>query len=547
MYRFQILNEGTINNPGDLTINNFDTIINQCTGVITGEQPNDEDDGITFNRSCNGILYSIDRSNPPVLREIDPTTAETVSEIDISLAGFDPDEIQGGTGLATNPLTGDLFALLKLDSKDDEKNKPQDRTLVTVNPETGIATILGDPGDTGDAFAEISFDSSGNLFGVTGDGAVVPETLFTLDKTDGTAEELCELGNGEGGETIAYNSANGILYHGSGFTDNQVFETIDGTSGETCDVTDIGLKGVDISEFTALTFGVDEGLFFAADLSDDLFTISPNPGEVKFVGGMDHPSKGLAFVPFSEIIIPKTPTSSGGKGSTSYPDPNLGDVRHGNGHDNGFCMNQNCINVNGFFNHFSETTVPQGSTQTFTVLVNCPRGANTCNHISLAGALPDADFYDDRWTATVDRQAGSDNWVLTVYNPFGEIGEVTVTVQSVGQSFVTASFNIPFLIPGSVGTPDGIGDPQENNRHIHVTVWDSNGGASNYIFNEGIYVDDIYAYPQVETSYEEPLEVEKLCLNENPNKRYTCAFEKVREWTIKNAEKTLSFFFRTLL
>ncbi len=228
-----------------------------------------------------------------------------------------------------------------------------------------------------------------------------------------------------------------------------------------------------------------------------------------------------------------------GSGNLPYPDPNLGDVRHGQGHDNGFCMNLNCINVNGLFNHFSETTVPQGSTQTFTFLVNCPRGANTCNHISLAGALPDADFYDDRWSATVDRQVNSDNWVLTVYNPFGEIGEVTVTVQSVGNSFVTASFNITFLIPGSVGTPDGIGDPQENNRHVHVTVWDSNGGASNYIFNEGIYVDDIYAYPQIETSYEDPLEVEPLCLNENANKRYTCAFDKVREWTIKNAEKKL--------
>ncbi len=253
------------------------------------------------------------------------------------------------------------------------------------------------------------------------------------------------------------------------------------------------------------------------------------------------PTTGPGVIGADIDAIGAISSAPSGSGNLPYPDPNLGDVRHGQGHENGFCMNLNCINVNGLFNHFSETTVPQGSTQTFTVLVNCPRGASTCNHISLAGALPAADFYDDRWSVTVNRQVGTDNWVLTVYNPFGEIADdVTVTVQPVGQSFVTASFNIPFLIPGSVGTHDGIGDPQENNRHIHVTVWDSNGGASNYIFNEGIYVDDIYAYPQVETSYEKPLEVEKLCLNENPNKRYTCAFDKVREWTIKNAEETLS-------
>ncbi len=226
-------------------------------------------------------------------------------------------------------------------------------------------------------------------------------------------------------------------------------------------------------------------------------------------------------------------------GSTSYQDPNLGDVRHGQGHNDGFCMNQNCIDVDGFFNHFPETTVPQGSTQTFSLLINCPRGTNTCNHASIEGVLPDSDFYEEQWGVTLDRLPRSNTWETAVDNPYGEIGEVTTTVQEVDQSFLSVSFNIEFLIPGSVGTFDGIGDPHENNRHLHVTVWDSNRGISNYIFNEGIYVDDIYAYPKVETSYEPPLELKPLCLNENPNKRYTCAFDKVREWTIKNAEKAL--------
>ena len=224
---------------------------------------------------------------------------------------------------------------------------------------------------------------------------------------------------------------------------------------------------------------------------------------------------------------------------TSYQDPNLGDVRHGEGHDNGFCMNQNCINVDGFFNHFPETIVPQGSTQTFSLLINCPRGVDTCNHATIEGVLPDSDFYDEQWGVTLDRQPRSDDWDMTVNNPYGEIGEVTTTVQEVGQSFLSVSYNIEFLIPGSIGTPDGIRVPHENNRFLHVTVWDSNRGISNYIFNEGVYIDDIYAYPKVETSYDVPLEIEKLCLNENANKRYTCAFDKVREWTIKNGEKAL--------
>ena len=236
---------------------------------------------------------------------------------------------------------------------------------------------------------------------------------------------------------------------------------------------------------------------------------------------------------------PCTVVKSNNDSGTSYPDPHLGDPFNRPGHDNGFCMNQNCINVEGYFNHFPETTVPQGSTQTFTLLVDCQRGANLCNHLEIAGALPDSQFYEYQWAATMDRQPGSENWDLTVTNPFGEIGDVTATVQTIDQTFVTATFNIPFLIPGSVGTHDGIGDPQENNRHLHVTVWDSNGGLSNYIFNDGVYVDDIYAYPQAETLFDDPLVYEKLCLNEDEKDRNTCAFEKVRQWAIKNAEEKL--------
>jgi len=224
---------------------------------------------------------------------------------------------------------------------------------------------------------------------------------------------------------------------------------------------------------------------------------------------------------------------------TSYQDPNLGDVKHGQGHDNGFCMNQNCINVDGFFNHFPETIVPQGSTQTFSLLINCPRGVDTCNHATIEGVLPDSDFYDEQWGVTLDRLPRSDTWETTINNPYGEIGEVTTTVQEVGQSFLSVSFNVEFLIPGSIGTADGLRVAHENNRFLHVTVWDSNRGISNYIFNEGVYVDDIYAYPQVETSFDESLEYDQICVNENINKRYTCAFDKVREWTIKNAEKAL--------
>ena len=52
-----------------------------------------------------------------------------------------------------------------------------------------------------------------------------------------------------------------------------------------------------------------------------------------------------------------------------------------------------------------------------------------------------------------------------------------------------------------------------------------------------------FAIPRVKESkaaFEAPLEVGKLCLNEDSSKRHTCAFDKVKDWTIQNAEQTLA-------
>ena len=74
---------------------------------------------------------------------------------------------------------------------------------------------------------------------------------------------------------------------------------------------------------------------------------------------------------------------------------------------------------------------------------------------------------------------------------------------------------------------------------LNIEVRDSRGGYRDFKFNDGVEIIDAYAYPSIETSYEPPLEIKPLCLNENANKRYTCAFEKVRDWTIKTAETAL--------
>ena len=65
------------------------------------------------------------------------------------------------------------------------------------------------------------------------------------------------------------------------------------------------------------------------------------------------------------------------------------------------------------------------------------------------------------------------------------------------------------------------------------------GGQSTFWFNEGVEIIDSDAYPSIETEFEKPLEIDSLCLNEDPNYRYSCGFAKILERTIQNAEETL--------
>jgi hypothetical protein len=131
------------------------------------------------------ILYSISRDDD-LLRVVNPSTGSTISSVAITLTGK---QVSFGNGLATHPVTGELFALLKLDGQ-------TGRQLVTINTTTGVATSVG---NTGDQFAALAFNSSGTLFAVVGDkkssagGGLLPETLFTLNTSNAAPTQVLVL------------------------------------------------------------------------------------------------------------------------------------------------------------------------------------------------------------------------------------------------------------------------------------------------------------------------------------------------------------------
>lgn len=120
-----------------------------------------------------------------------------------SLVGF---TITGINGLATDPTTGVTYCIMKLSAV-------SGRVLGTIDLATAVCTQVGNLGDN---FSSISFREDGQLFGVTGDGATVPETLYLIDKTNGNKTVATALGNGLDGEVICHDPDSNVFYHWSG-------------------------------------------------------------------------------------------------------------------------------------------------------------------------------------------------------------------------------------------------------------------------------------------------------------------------------------------
>jgi hypothetical protein len=108
-----------------------------------------------------GAVFSGDREGTP-LYTLNPLDGSVISSVMVSMAGFDVDGING---LATDPDTGLLYAIIRTDG---------DHHLVTLDPTTGVATdigeITGGLGWAGIAFApglaQVPEPSTLALFGI---------------------------------------------------------------------------------------------------------------------------------------------------------------------------------------------------------------------------------------------------------------------------------------------------------------------------------------------------------------------------------------------
>ncbi len=235
----------------------------------------------TGSRGVNGVLYTVD-----------PTTA-VFTQVGPILAGASP---LGITGLAFDPLNGLLYGVTGLESP----NSP--RTLVTINPATGAASVIGsliDPfGSVG--LGDISFRSDGTLFGYSG------STLYTVNLSTGGLTAVGSSGNGGEGDALAF-SPTGTLYS-SNSGPSGTLDTLDPSNGAL--TTGPTLTNAPQS-FRINAFAIDAaGVLFGSNNSQttpdrtvSLISINTTTGSITNIGLLPNNSDAIAFT-----VVPEPST-----------------------------------------------------------------------------------------------------------------------------------------------------------------------------------------------------------------------------------------------
>jgi hypothetical protein len=245
-------NDGTSVNDGWLVI------INQTTAAVTPVGHPDAVarlSGLTFDST--GVLWASTLSPafpfpppPPAttssLIRIDPSTGAELSSAPITLGGV-PLSI---ADLADQPSTGKVYGVTG-------PNGPVPAELVTINPVTGAATLIGAIGS--EPFASIAFTPSGTLYASLAafDHGPINPVLATLDPL--TAAILTSV------PTEDFFGSLGIRP-----TDSVIF----GGTGDTGDIFTISPSGAE-------TLVGNTGLNFAGDLA---FAPVPEPATFMLVG-----------------------------------------------------------------------------------------------------------------------------------------------------------------------------------------------------------------------------------------------------------------------
>lgn len=194
--------------------------------------------------SNGGILYAADGAagNPNChLYILNPGDGSVTQ--DIGPIGF------AVTGLAFDPQTGILYG-----ATGGFNPSPPRRSMITINPSTGVGTLIGAEG-SGGPLADITFTSDATLYG-WGEGT---DDLYTVNKSTGFATKVAEANFGTAGSGIAANSAD-ILYFGGNHPSGRL-ATVDRFTGQVTLHAQFSGAPQPSDEFNAFAFDANDVLY----------------------------------------------------------------------------------------------------------------------------------------------------------------------------------------------------------------------------------------------------------------------------------------------
>ena len=225
-----------------------------------------------FNSNAQSTFYAVSPSNADLVTMDSTTMLQTATIAMTSATGT----VSGANGLAE--ACGSIYIIYQAAGS---------RYLGTIDPATGVITEVGDLGDN---VANITF-ANGVLLGVTGDGAGVAETLFSINTTTAAMTLLTPLGNGNDGESIEFNPDDGLLYHWSGWGAPITMESI---NPFTSVITPITLSGGVLENVGASTY-IGNNEFLISDVNNGGLKYVTTTGVVTLTSNTTDTFKGMVF------------------------------------------------------------------------------------------------------------------------------------------------------------------------------------------------------------------------------------------------------------
>ena len=189
------------------------------------------------------------------------------------------------TGLAFDPLNGVLYG---------STGNKSGQSLLMINPATALVTVIGGFNAGGATMADLSFDSAGNLYGISSSGGA---NLYSINLGTGQATKVGNSGQGftaGGGLGI---SSTGIFYC---VPEGNNFGKIDPNTGVYTFLGTSATPGGANTSYASLAF--DGDTLYGMDLGSPthLVTFDLGNGAISDLGSSVPSIDAIAFTPIPE-------------------------------------------------------------------------------------------------------------------------------------------------------------------------------------------------------------------------------------------------------